>query len=225
MRLCEIAKIGEIMDLNIGDIVARAKIERLMEPDEFIIGYPTYRLVPVALDKFEPVYFSFMRNNGIFAFSAVLEEEFFIEGLRYCRFRAITPVIRKQRRDAFRLPIVLRASVKILEEEEEENGEQQEEAKAIPARTINLSETGVLFTIPHPMTKGMRFTILIRLSERDILKLNAKVVWAEQDEQIRGDYKIAAQFDHTGKRGQIYLRKYILKQQIIERRNAKESEQ
>ncbi len=209
MKLSEIAKIGEIMDVKVGEVVARAKIERMLEPNGFVIGYPTYKLVPLPIQQDEPCDFWFMRENGIFTFAAKLENEFKTDDIRYCAFKVITPITRKQRREAFRLPICLDVSVRLTDEEGE--------TPAIRATTVDLSQNGTLIVMGEPLEVGARIKLSIKLFENVAFMLNATVIRCEVIQNKKDEYHVATQFSWDKPKEQAVLSRYIFQKQVVRR--------
>ncbi len=214
MKISEIAEVGEIMDVKVGDIIARAKIERLYEPNGFVIGQPTHKMVPLFIREDEACDFWFMRENGIFSFIAVLENDFILDGLRYCAFQVITPVVRKQRREAFRLPITLDVMIRFSEEEE---------MPAISARTIDLSQTGVMLSMNKPLGVGMKLILSMKLYENVAFVLNATVKRCELVDKKQEEYRVAVQFNWGKQHEQAVLSRYIFQKQVIRRMAMKEA--
>lgn len=215
MNLCEIAKIGEIMDMRVGNIVARAKIERLLGSDGFVIGYPTYKLVPLALCQDEPYDFWFLREDGVFNFTAVLKNEYVVEDLRFCALKLITPVLRQQRREAFRIRVYLNATIRFLDDK-------TQQMKNIPVKTIDLSQRGVLFRAYHSIKMGERFLFCVDLSDNETLCVDATAIRVTQADQKQGEYHVAAQFHWEAHYDQSILYRFILQKQILYRKAKKD---
>jgi len=212
MQLSQIAQIGEMMDIRIGDITTKTKLQELLEHERFVVSYPTHRLVPIALEENESVRFSFARPNGMYTFQAAFEERFTRDKLKFCIFQAISDVEKNQRRYGYRLSVVLNISLRVIETEKDERPPE------ILAKTVNLSEKGALFSCYQRLSKGTKIAMQLRLDKYDVLFVNAEVLRCEPPIRKNEPYLIAVQFFNYSKQDQAHIGRYILKRQIIQRK-------
>ena len=137
-----------------------------------------------------------------------------LDDLRYCAFKVITPIVRKQRREAFRLPITLDVTIRFIDEEE---------MPSISGRTIDLSQTGVMLSINRPLDVGVKMILSIKLYENVAFVLNATVKRSELIDKKQEEYRIAAQFNWGKQHEQAILSRYIFQKQVIRRMAMKEA--
>jgi len=212
MFLSDIVQIGEMLDVRVGDIITKTKLQDMLEHERFVVLAPTLRLVPVIVEENETVRFTFVRPNGVYSFQAVLEERFAKDNVKLCLFRAVTEVEKSQRRYGYRLPVVLNISLHRAETEIDEK------PPDILAKTINLSERGALFSCFERFYKGTKLLLQMHLEKNDVLALYAEVVRCEPPIKRSEPYLIAVQFYDYSRKEQAHIGRYILKRQIIQRK-------
>ncbi len=204
-------QLGDTLDIEVGDVTTKTKVQDMGENERFSVSPPTYKLAPVMIQEFERVRFTFYRSNGIFSFLAVLDEKIIRDNLRMYVFRLVSEIEKKQRRYGYRLPVVLPADLKLLDQEDEKPTEYK-------AKTINISEKGVLFSCFERFDVGTRLMISMKM-DGALLALLAEVVRCEPPLQKTDPYAIAAKFYDCAKRDQMFIGRYILKKQISDRRS------
>ena len=207
-------QLGDTLDIEAGDVTTKTKVQDIAENERFAVLQPTYKLVPVMIQEFERVRFTFYRSNGIFSFLAVLDEKIIRDNLRMYVFRLVSEIEKKQRRYGYRLPVVLPAELKLLDQD----GQSNEKLLEYKAKTINLSEKGVLFSCFECLEVGTRLMINMRMDQTP-LALLAEVVRCEPPLQKNDPYAIAVKFYDCSKRDQMFIGRYILKKQISDRRS------
>lgn len=211
--LKEYIQLGEMMDIEVAGVTTKTKVQDLLDDDIFIVSQPTFKLIPILINPKDDVRFTFFRSNGVYSFQAEFIERVKRENLSLCLFKAISKVEKKQRRYGYRLPIILHLMVKLLDETQE--GENNREIKA---KTINISEKGILFSCFKPFERGSKLLINLQLEKFDQLFLQAEVLRCERPEQKNDPFLIAVQFCNSSKSDQLHIGRYILKRQIFERK-------
>jgi hypothetical protein len=207
-------QLGDTLDIEADGICTKTKVQDMIGKDRFVVLQPTYKLVPMLIRESETARFTFYRSNGIFTFLAVLDDRVLRDNLKMYYFRLVSDIEKKQRRYGYRLPVVLNADVRLLDS----NAEESEKPPECKAKTINLSEKGVLFTCFEPFEIGMRLWINLKMDAATSLALFGEVVRCEPPLQKTDPYAIAVQFYNYSKKDQIYIGKFILKKQIFDRK-------
>ena len=215
MLFHEIVKLGEKMDIKVDEITARTKLEDIIDPQRFVISHPTYKLVPIELREKAPVQFMFFRPNGLYIFSAVLEKRFVRDHCMFCIFRVISEVEKRQRRLGYRLSTVLDVTLYV-------RGEDTEKQQKLMAKVLNIAERGVLLSCFNPLPVGKKISARIQLGGKDLVIFCAEVLRCEPPDKKNDPYLIALQFKSSSIWDQTYIRKYIFKQQIMQRKREKE---
>ena len=116
MILSQVASLGEMLRIEAEETVTRTKLQDIIDDHNFIVFQPTVNGIPLRSDS-KPVRFSFFRNNGLYEFDAIMQKSYIQDNLRVCQFKAVSEVQKRQRRGAFRLPIILDAIVSLIQPE------------------------------------------------------------------------------------------------------------
>lgn len=211
MRFEEIVKIGEIMELNINDLCLRTKLQEMQEQGRFTVFHPTLKGVTVPLAEGDVLNIRFYRNTGIFEFDAKVLS-WFVEGkLKLCMLEAITEVIKSQRRKSYRLPIVL----KVLLWRADDTSEKPKKYKA---KTVDISEHGMLLTCFEGFDSGTSILAEVQMSSTESRIFEAEVLRCEQPFEASDPQKTVLLFVNCSQSDRMYLGRFILKQQILERK-------
>ncbi len=189
----------EIRSLSIGEkvtLIHRGRsyssiVQDLPEPDTLIIAQPSSR--GVYLDIIEPdeAEILFHKENGILTFQVVQEARFVQNDVRMLKLRAVSAVIRSQRRSFFRLDKSLPIQVTLKGDEE-----LGEDDYTFNARTLNISGGGCRIAIKQKLSRNAKLECRIALDSGYTLALGGKVVWEEHP--ANGNDKtniIGVQFD------------------------------
>ena len=216
----EMFELGETMDIEAGGVFTKTKVQDILDNDLFAVSQPTVKLVPIRIEPYSSVRFTFCRPTGIYTFQAELVERYSKDNLRLCLFRITTEIQKKQRRYGYRLPVILHATVRVLSGEAEAAGGN---ACIYKGKTINLSERGVLFSCFERFERGVKLMINLRLDLSDQLVAMGEVVRCEPPVNENEPFAIAVQFFNMQRKDQMRIGRYILKRQISDRK-AKENE-
>lgn len=212
MNLYEDIRVGETLELRIGAITAKTKVERIDSRTTFVVAQPTHKLLPLIFEENEEVQFSFFRENGIHSFRAIYAGRGTIDNFRVCGFEAISEIDKNQRRRSYRLPVMLDITVRYKRE--------GDPAGIITAHatTVNISQEGLLFRMEEPLIVGGKVIVEIKLPGSDLCILNGAVVRFVQETEDKEKYLVAAKFMTLTKRDQTQLARFILNRQIQDRR-------
>ncbi len=216
MSFEQIAQLGETMEIRAGNISTKTTLQDILDANRFVMLQPTYKLAPVMIDYEEPVRFFLFRPNGVFSLDAVLEERYKQDEIALCRFRAVSGVKRIQRRYSYRLAVVLDVVIRpmTLDMNMKEPG--------IPGKTLNISEKGVCFVCHERFARGRKLSLQLDLISDGVMTLNAEVLRCELPMQKNDPYIIGAQFIDPPEWEQVYLRKFIIKRQVFQRKYCKD---
>lgn len=172
----------EITSLNIGDKVTviyhgrsySSIVQDLPEPDTLLIAQPTNRGIYLDISEPDDAEVLFHKENGILAFQAVQEARFMQDGVRMLKLRAVTNVMRSQRRSFYRLDKSL--PIQVTLKGDAENGEEE---YTFNARTLNISGGGCRIAAKQKLSHNARLECKITLDAGYTLMLACKVVWEE----------------------------------------------
>lgn len=208
MKLAELIKQGETVELRIGRIVAKTTLRDLLGNKLFIVDQPEYRMRPFVVAQDERVKVSFFRSNGVFSLTAAVEEVFVRNGLSQCLLRVYGEIEREQRRYFTRLPVDMGVLVRTKRQELSKN------AVSHSAHAVNLSERGICFTCREKLLRGKRINVQMDLDEMGVLVLPAEVLRSEPLDRRDGVYTIGAQFTDLSMQEAACIRKFIMKRQM-----------
>jgi len=207
-------ELGETMDIEVDGVSTKTKVQEVLKNDLFTVLQPTVKLVPLMVKPDDIVRFTFYRPNGVYSFQAELVERISRENLRLYLFKVVSEIEKKQRRFGYRLPVILNATLRMIEDSMEAGDKSCE----FRAKTINLSEKGILLSCYEQFERGTKLLIQLRLERNDQLILLAEVLRCEPPIQKNDPYTIAVQFYNCSKTDQMHIGRYILKRQIFERK-------
>jgi c-di-GMP-binding flagellar brake protein YcgR len=211
MRLDEIAKIGEIFEIEVGQLRVHTKLQDFLDGREFAVLQPTIKGAP--LRSFDQKFmFSFFKPEGVFVFEAEMVESYIKDDIRLCRFRQTTEIKKIQRRQYYRLPIVL--DVVIADVTDSENPKQYK------AKTVTLSENSVDLTCFTLLAEDTPVTVRIQVSARETIPMHGKVIKGMEPAKKTEPYGMVILFAETA-RFRPRLSRYIFTQQIMARNKQK----
>jgi c-di-GMP-binding flagellar brake protein YcgR len=207
MRLDECAKIGEIFEVEAGKLQVHTKLLDFLEGEDFAVLQPTIKGAPLRTqDKIFT--FSFFRPEGVYEFEAEMVTSYIKDDIHLCRFRQTTEIKKIQRRQYYRLPIVLDI---ILTDESE-----KEDRKQYKCKTITLSENSVQLTCFTPLEEETPVSVKIPVSSRETISMHGKVLRCTEPQRKTEPYEMVVLFAQTA-RFRPRLSRYIFTQQIIAR--------
>lgn len=209
-------KLGETFEINTGEVITRTKLQDILQDGRIVVYQPTYRMAPVHFDNDTPVRFTFNRMNGMCTFLAIQDEKIKTNNMDLCVFKIITEPKMIQRRSSFRLPIVLNAKVIIPDDKDPEISNEAN------AKTINLSERGVSFTCFAKLECSKEYVMRIRLEQSIVMVLTAEILRREEPVIKNDPFIYAAQFTQMHNKDQMYICRFIMKRQILDRKLKRE---
>ena len=207
--------LGDTVELVIGSIVTRTNVQEIVDGEHFVVSQPTHQLIPVFFREREEALFYFFRPDGLYSFRAEYGGREIREGnIAVCHFHIVSPVEKNQKRYAYRLPVTLTGTIR-EKDPAGRNGLKEEEHSIL---TVNLSVDGLLFSGNFQMEMGTHVLITLNLTERETMILEGQLLRFERRTDPEENHCFAAQFENMGKRDQMRLSRFILNQQVIERR-------
>ncbi|MDR1619809.1 MAG: flagellar brake protein [Clostridiales bacterium] len=212
MDLFKHIKEGEAIELRVGALTTRSKVERIDSELEFVITQPTHKLMPVIFHKDETVTFYYFRENGIFAFHAQYTGKGKIGKVSVCYFLVASEAEKSQRRISFRMPVSLPMQLR------RKNQHDQSRMRTYTGITANLSLEGALFTCKAKFNANTRLILEIYLSDTELFIIEGDVIRCDLPVQPDEPYLVAIKFVNLTKNDKSQLSKFILKRQIADRK-------
>lgn len=205
----ELITLGELLELRIGDIVVRTKLQEIISDWEFVVMQPTLKGAPIRAED-RNVAFTFYRQNGCFSFNAKMSAPFRKGEIVLCQVERISDVTRVQRRQYYRLPIMLDT---VLYAQEDENN-----IKRFRGKTIDLSERSMAVSSFSFFEADTTLTVEIKLTNSSIMSMKARVLRCKKPFNKTDPFEIVLLFDDASEKDMVALRKYIFRQQVLMRR-------
>lgn len=204
MKLIEKFELGEIFEIQVGNEFVRTKLQEVLSDKEFIVLQPTINGIPIRSEDNE---FSFMfrRSNGCITFRGRMLSSYKEDGVALSRVLQVSEMHRSQRRQFFRLPIILDI---VVETEPKED----EEPKRAKGKTINISENSVEFSSFQGLEKGARVIATIRLAESQTMVVSANVLRSTREKKT-DPFSIVLVFVEQSESERRELRRFVFRQQ------------
>lgn len=211
MRFDEIVTLGELFEIRMKDLTVRTKLQEIVSDSEFVVMQPTIKGVPARAGD-QDVSFTFYRPNGCFSFKARMSPPFFKDDISFCLVARVSDVERIQRRQCYRLPIML--DTYLYDAKEEEKPDKQHWR----GKTIDLSEKSVSVSCFASFEEETPLSVEINLSPTRKLTLPAKVLRCKKPEKPTDPHEVVLIFTDFKEDSGGFLRRYIFNQQIQSRK-------
>jgi len=208
VRLEKNIKIGELLELYINGQTYRTKLQDITG-DTFTVLNPTDKGLPVPILQDDIINVRFYRSSGVFEFDARMQERFIKGRLQLCRLLIISELKRSQRRASFRLPIILKVQLWRVDDEEK---------KKHKAKTVDISEHGILLTCFEIFSKGTKLYAEINMTDTEKRIFEAEVLRCEQPYNDSEPKKMVLMYINISESDRNYLGRFIMRQQILARK-------
>lgn len=202
--------LGEILEIWDGDLILRTKLQELVSDTEFLVLPPTVKGIPLHAEH-RDLKFAFYRTSGCYSFTARISSPFTLGSLRVCRVERISAVNKTQRRQYYRLPIVL----DVYLYEMDDKGAMTE--KRYRARTRDISEKSVAVSSFTRFDARMPLAVQIRMPDSRQLVFPATVLRCTEPFKSTDPFDIVLIFIDSQNSGAL-LRRFIFQQQVLLRK-------
>lgn len=210
MRLDQIVKIGEILVIKYEECNIRTKVQDVLDDNGLVVLQPTLKGIPMTAREDQILEITFFRENGVFTFNALMKETFTANDVRLSKFIAVSEIIKKQRRECFRLMKVL----DVIMQKVDDKGIIEE--KKFRGKTSCISEKSFQVTSFSSFLKGTKIVLTIDLEE--MMMLQTEVLICEKPVKKSEPFQIVLLFENCTNKERTKISKYILRQQIIARK-------
>jgi len=208
--------LGEIFDIRVGNTMVRTKLQEIVSDTEFVVLQPTINGIPVRSEDNEFT-FLFRRPNGCISFRARILYSYKDGDLALSRVVRVSEMERAQRRQFYRLPVILDIVIDTGDEKggrEDDAGEQSGDSRFCKGKTINLSENSVEVSCFRKFEKDAKAVAAIKLTESDAILVNTKVLRCTRESKTE-PYCVVLVFVDQSERERRLLRRFIFKQQAL----------
>ena len=200
------------MEMQMGELSVKTKLQDVLKDGRFTVFHPTIKSVPLPLTKDDTVKICFYRPNGVFSFQANIVDWYKKENIMLCELKALTEIAKYQRRKSYRLPIVLNVSLKRLD------GDEEEQAKVYRAKTVDISEHGMLLSCFQSFPNGTPICAELKMPDMEKRVFNTEVLRCKNPFMDTEPHNIVLLFLNCSAQDRAYLAKFIMRQQIIARK-------
>ena len=211
MQYKEIIKLGEIFEIQYGDITVHTKLQEIISDTEFTVLQPTVKGVPLRAEE-KDVTFVFYRQNGCYSFITRISPPFRAHNMILCRVVRLSEIERIQRRQCYRMPIVLDVLLYEMDEEDEPGD------RPVRGKTKDLSEKSTEISCFTTFQEGALLMVEIRISDTDRVRIRAKVLRIKKPLQSTDPYMIVLIFTDHDEKDKAFIRRYIFRQQVLLRK-------
>lgn len=212
MHFDEIVEVGELMELQTAEFSAKTKLQDVLEDRHFTVFHPTLKGVPIPLTRHDNVKICFYRANGVFSFEARINDWYVKNKLQLCELEAVTEVTKFQRRKSFRLPILLNVTLRRLD------GDEEEQTRTYRARTVDISEDGMLLSCFQSFPNGTPISAEIKLPDMQTRVFKTEVLRCEKPFIDNDPHNMVLLFLNCSQHDRNFLARFIMRQQIIARK-------
>ncbi len=210
MKKKVIVKLGEKVQIKVGQAWYSTIVERLEDESVFFISPPLAKLTRVRLEVGQTYTINTISDRGLYEFDVCVLEMDLSEKIPMAKLEITSEPRRNQRRNAFRIDTIVDVNVR----EPEDADKPDQPVKAYQTHTLNISESGMLFVAKKSYPEGMLFSCDIMLNkfgmDKIIEDVKAEVVWAKYPDADGLLYQIGVDFKEIPKKDKRDLTKFIM---------------
>ncbi|WP_129596969.1 flagellar brake protein [Anaerophilus nitritogenes] len=177
-----------------------SKIMDMIDEDTLIIATPTHKNVSAPIPVDGQIKISYFKQDlGIYGFQAKVIERKNAEGMSYLKVKRIGDIFKIQRRDFYRLSIVLSGKLTIREKG---NGEE------ISFLTKDISGGGLRAIIKEKIEKGSIVDIDLVIDKK-IVFARGEIIRSIPSQESKGDYDIGITFKNIDEKDREQIISFI----------------
>ena len=209
--------IGEQIDIEIEGKQYKSDVQDMDRRDEISISQPMQRQTPVFIAPRSDVKVVYYRPNGMFEFPARAMGTAEHESIRMIRLRLLEEPQKYQRRMSFRVPLRISVSAVITSD----LTQTARTLYSFQSQSIDLSESGMGLHAPQSYPLGARMRIEFAITfegAQEHLSLMSDVARCTWPKRIGEQFVLGVRFSAVSEKTQRLLSKYIIQEQIRERR-------
>ncbi len=205
-RLKDHIKLGEGLQVEFEGKTYSTKLLDFSDDLTFMVYRPTFRLRGLSMLSDDMAHFTLARPDGVYEFKALFVKSQLLNKLHVYYFRARPRITKSQRRQSYRLTIMLPLKAWCLKEDDPE-------PLVASLMTINISETGLLFGCPCQYEPGQRLGLELDLGDAEPVQLEGRVVRCENPLDEDDLYRVAVELLAVSNPIRKQIARFILKRQ------------
>ncbi len=209
--------IGEQIDIEIEGKQYKSDVQDMGRKDEISISQPMQRQTPVFIAPRSDVKVVYYRPNGMFEFPARAIGTAEHESIRMIRLKILEEPQKYQRRMSFRVPLRISVSAVVTSE----LTHTARTVYSFASQSIDLSESGMGLYAPQSYPLGARVRVEFAIAfegAQEHLSLMSDVARCTWPKRIGEQFVLGVRFTDVSEKTQRLLSKYIIQEQIKERR-------
>ena len=214
-------RIGENIGISLdGELIYPTLLEDITEDKHLVVSVPLYRGIPIIMKIDQQVQFFFFRESGRFYIDAQVEEIVVRGTLRLVSLLPLSEPHKQQRRNSFRLPIVLSTLIRPYTENAFPPDPFAKNEDFTPwegVLTNNLSETGVSVNSVVPYKTDDLLQIKITLDHApdhmEQIELLGIIRQVQAIEHMGIQYRLGLEFLPYAEKLRRLIARYVLKKQ------------
>lgn len=187
------------------DIKGYSMLQDITSTGELVVTQPMRDGIPIELRPSDSIKVLFFREEGCFAFDCQLADRFKIENADLFSIRQISPIEKIQRRQFYRLKIVLPVEIKILDD--------KEDSPILKGYSIDISGNGLRLNIDQKLDVNSMIKCNIKLSSNESVSVKGRVVRASLDNKFAYKYDIGISFVDIPSATQDRIVKFVFEKQ------------
>ena len=187
------------------DTKGYSMVQDITSEGELVITQSMRDGIPVVIRLNDTLRVFFFQEESCFAFDGKPIERFKIENANMISIRQISPIEKVQRRQFYRLRIVLPVNLKLLDV--------KGDAPIIKSYSIDISGNGLRLNIDEKLDINSMIECNIELSAEETLTIRGKVVRVALDDKYADKYDIGISFVDIPRKVQDRIVKFIFDKQ------------
>ncbi len=210
-------KIGEQIDIEIEGKQYKSDVQDMDRKDTISVSQPVKRQTPVFIAPRSEVKVVYYRPNGMYEFPARAVGTAEHESIRMIRLKILEEPQKYQRRMNFRVPLRIPVSAIVTSE----LNHTARTVYSFQSQSIDLSESGMGLYAPQSYPLGARIRVEYSISfegTQERLSLMSDVARCTWPQKIGEQFVLGVKFTDVSEKTQRLLSKYIIQEQIKDRR-------
>lgn len=210
MDVKDIINIGEKLEIIVKrnsqeDIKGYSMLQDITSAGELVITQPMRDGVPIVIRPSDSIRVLFFKEEGCFAFDGRPINRFKIKNVDMISIRQISSIEKIQRRQFYRLKIVLPVEIKILDN--------KEGSPILKGYSVDISGNGLRLNIDQKLDVNSIIKCNIKLSSNETLSVKGRVVRVALDNKLAYKYDIGIAFVDIPNATQDRIVKFIFEKQ------------
>ena len=210
MDIRDMIEIGDKLEIIIKrdsheDIKGYSMLQDITSEEDLIVTQPMRDGIPIKIRPSDSIRVLFFKEEGCYAFDGEPIDKFMIQNADVISIRQISSVVKIQRRQFYRLKIVLPVELKLLED--------KEDSPILKGYSVDISGNGLRLIIDQRLDINTIIKCNIKLNSNESVYVKGKVVRVTLDDKFPYKYDIGISFEDIPNSTQDRIVKFIFEKQ------------